>query len=413
MIKARGKRSLWILCGALGGVSMLASVARAEVSTDLSGTVLVYPKVVWDGTRDTIIQLASKSNLDVLAHCTYINGAPRNGGRPGRNNPPSCQLTDFNIHLTRQQPTHWVVSAGRPVDPSDELDGKDPGPVPPVPLGFTGALHCVQTALDGSYPFAGNDLRGEAVLRSEDGDVTKYNAVAILATDAVAGDGEIRLNNTPFNDGEANSCHQTLLLNHFADGTPDPVVSDLNSEDCVDGNCPIRTSLTLIPCHMNFETTVSASVTVQFDIVNEFENHFSASTTVQCWADWALGDIAASSGRCSNDEAVVCGTDDDCADGGDGYCVKRGPFSAAVLGSTSALTRITPVDRHGGVIGVAEESHRNSSNDLGTAAWDLHAEGAFADGRFFPKTRYDAIREEFGGDEAERTTDTMVLPAQQ
>lgn len=410
MIKTLGKRSLWILCGALGGLSMLASVARAEVSTDLSGTVLVYPKVVWDGTRDTVIQLASKSNLDVVAHCTYINGATRNGGRPGPSNPPTCQLTDFTIHLTKQQPTHWVVSSGRPVDPEDEQDGKDPGAIPPVPLGFTGALHCVQTLLDGSYPFAGNDLRGEALLRSVDGDVSKYNAVAILATDAVAGDREIRLNNTPFNDGEANSCFQTLLLNHFADGTPDPVVRDLNSGECVNDNCPVRTSLTLIPCNINFETTTSTSVTVQFDIINEFENHFSASTTVQCWADWALGDIASTSGRCSEDEAEVCRTDDDCS--GYGYCEKRGPFSAAVLGSTSALTRITPVDRHGGVIAVAEESHRNTSNNIGTAAWDLHAEGAFADGRFFPKTRYDAIREEFGGDEAERTTDTIVMPVQ-
>ena len=79
MSKALGMRCVWGLCGVLGSVLALASVARAEVSTDVSGSVLVFPKVVFDGggaeDRDTIIQISNTSNNMVHAHCFYVNGA--------------------------------------------------------------------------------------------------------------------------------------------------------------------------------------------------------------------------------------------------------------------------------------------------------------------------------------------------
>jgi hypothetical protein len=49
MSKALGMRCVWGLCGVLVSVLALASVTRAEVSTDVSGSVLVWPKVVWTG----------------------------------------------------------------------------------------------------------------------------------------------------------------------------------------------------------------------------------------------------------------------------------------------------------------------------------------------------------------------------
>ena len=45
MSKALGMRCVWGLCGVLGSVLALASVARAEVSTDVSGSVLVFPSI--------------------------------------------------------------------------------------------------------------------------------------------------------------------------------------------------------------------------------------------------------------------------------------------------------------------------------------------------------------------------------
>ena len=95
-----------------------------------------------------------------------------------------------------------------------------------MPPGFEGELKCVQVDASGT-PFGGNNLKGEALIRSADGDVSKHNAVAILANPDLAGGdpaNELLLDNSPSNDGEYNSCPNTLLLDHFVDGVDDPVV---------------------------------------------------------------------------------------------------------------------------------------------------------------------------------------------
>ena len=168
-----------------------------------------------------MIQISNTSNNMVHAHCFYVN-AQLIGGQP------IWQITDFAIWLSRQQPTHWVASQGRPVNSFDERgsdgSGLDPGAIPPVPPGFEGELKCVQVDASGT-PFGGNNLKGEEVIRSADGDVSKANALAILANPDLAGAdpaNELRLDNSVLNNGEYNACPNTWLLNHFADGTSDP-----------------------------------------------------------------------------------------------------------------------------------------------------------------------------------------------
>src|SRR5215468_293292 len=123
MSKALGMRCVWSLCGVLVSVLVLASMTRAEVSTDVSGSVLVFPKVVWTGQvvdgsqtaaleRDTVIELSNTSNNMVHAECFYVDARSLNGQ-------PVWQETDFSIWLTKQQPTHWVASQGRQVNPAD------------------------------------------------------------------------------------------------------------------------------------------------------------------------------------------------------------------------------------------------------------------------------------------------------
>ena len=110
------------------------------------------------------------------------------------------------------------------------------------------------------------------MIQAGDGDVSKHNAVAILANPDLAGDDpadELLLNNSPENDGEYNSCPNELYLDHFVDGFNNPVIDpetdhSLNPDACFDGLCPIRTYLTLVPCSQDFENQVPASVTVQF-----------------------------------------------------------------------------------------------------------------------------------------------------
>src|SRR5262249_15963883 len=145
---------LWALgMVAVGGLA-LARVASAttDVSTEQSGSILVFPKVVWDGTRDTVIQISNTTNFPVNPLCFYINGA---GGR--------CSETDFEIFLTKQQPTHFVASTGRRF--STEIIGDNaglsPGLIPPAPQGFIGELKCIQVD-DSGAPMRGNALKGEA-----------------------------------------------------------------------------------------------------------------------------------------------------------------------------------------------------------------------------------------------------------
>jgi len=345
MSKALGMRCVWGLCGVLASVLLVASVAQAEVSTDLSGSIVVWPRVIWTGNtgddtdRDTVIQLANTSNQLVHAWCFYIDASPINPDfPPGPQNPRRWQVTDFRIWLTRQQPTHWVVSQGRFINPNDGFgndgSGLDPGAIPPMPPGFEGELKCVQTDTEGNAPMGGNALKGEAVIRSEESDVAKYNAISILANpDLFGGDpaSELRLDNTATSDGEYNSCPNTLLLDHFLDGAVNPVVAALNPDQCTDvcddlpgggtgtctisgitcsadsveteclGSvfCPIRTELTLIPCSQDLENITPSRVTVQFEIINELEQLFSASTTVECYLTTRLADITSPSGTCT------------------------------------------------------------------------------------------------------------------
>ena len=102
MRMTKRNRGLWALSAAAVGVPSLAQMASAgptDVSTERLGSIIVFPKVVWDGVRDTIIQITNTSNNQAFAHCFYINA-----GAPGLWNE-----TDFDIFLTKQQPTHWVV----------------------------------------------------------------------------------------------------------------------------------------------------------------------------------------------------------------------------------------------------------------------------------------------------------------
>jgi hypothetical protein len=94
-------------------------------------------------------------------------------------------------------------------------------------------------------------------------------------------------------------------------------------------------------------------------IVNEFEQIFSASTTVTCWETTRLADIDAPTGTCSGNGAP-CLSDAQCLGNDQGFCNKNSVFSLGTLGGGSAFTRIRPVDLDGGVIGIAEEYMYNN-----------------------------------------------------
>ena len=393
------KRSAFLsgLCGIAVALGMIASSAGALVTTERGASILAFPKVLADGTADTLIQITNISNNMVHAQCYYVNAAPDVFGNP------LWQVTDFTIWLTKQQPTHWQASVGRFVNPVDntacidggqyipgiECDGAgiDPGAIPPTAEGFQGELKCVEVDVAGN-PIGGNHLKGEATIITLDDDVSKYNAIGIQGTDLAGETGPQLLLNQP-NDadggdpvGQYNACPNALLLNHLADGVTDPVLfanglggtcsvgsapcySDadcggsvcnnaprvLDATDQVDLRSATLTDLTLIPCTQDFENKIPESVTVQFVIWNEFEERFSASTTITCWANFYLFQVDS-----PNDP-------------------ERSVFSFPILGTVAAHTRITPNPDSGAVLGVAGVTRADSQGNLARAAFNIHMEG--------------------------------------
>ncbi|MBI1818685.1 MAG: hypothetical protein HYR72_27185 [Deltaproteobacteria bacterium] len=353
-------RQALMVAGALG---LLAGVAGADVTTERSASIVVFPKVITTSTRDTIIQLTNTNNSMVHAHCYYINGAladPNSPQIPGINDPVWNEL-DFDIWLTKQQPTVWVASTGREADPTDNSTscadsngscygvGLDPGFVPPTAEDFTGELRCIEVDATGQ-PVGGDHLKGEATLVNTDtGDVAKYNGIGILHNSGVEIDtdnvlclGDSGPDICP-SGAEYNACPDIWILNHFADGAADPIADDESPE--VNN---VGTELTIVPCTEDLENKKAASVVIQFSVTNEFETSFSASTTVTCWENADLADI--------NEQA----------------------FGRVALTTDFAQTRIRAVGT-GGVLMVAEEFHQvqiNTSDDIHTAsaAFNPHIE---------------------------------------
>jgi hypothetical protein len=394
------------LCGVAVALGLMATSAHAAVTTERGASILAFPKVLANGESDTIIQITNISNNMVHALCYYVNAAPDFFGNP------IWQVTDFTIWLTKQQPTHWQVSTGRFVNPLDTCvqgnrivpsqecadAGLDPGAIPPVPEDFVGELKCVEVDV-AHNPIGGNHLKGEATIKTS-GDVAKYNGIGIQGTDLAGETGtELELNQPLGQEdppvGQYNACPNVLLLNHFAEGVTDPFIlaeglggtctdstdsmaqgsgihgfpcqSDADCgewgvcknapqiEDPETGELALRsatlTDLTLIPCTEDFENSQPATVTVQFEIFNEFEERFSASTTVECWKNFFLFEVDS-----PNDP-------------------ERSVFSFATLGTTAVHTRITPNPDNGGVLGVAGVTRADANGNLARVALNIHMEG--------------------------------------
>lgn len=376
MGSASGMIGRWAAVVSLALVGTTA-VASADITTERSASIVIFPKIVFDSSGlqtgtpvDTIIQISNTSNSMVFAHCFYVNAVPPDPRKPpSATNVPIWQEVDFEIFLTKQQPTHWLLSDGRQEDPSDNKScstdcsgaGFDPGRIPPAGNDpFTGELKCVEVDSSGA-PINGNHLKGEATIVTTDGraEVSKYNAVGVLGlnTDLNSNNSDNTLclgggvSQSCPTGAEYNACPQTVILNHFAEGATDPVVEHLGN-----GPSSVSTELTLVPCTEDFENQLPPSVVVQFLITNEFEQQFSTSTTVTCWGNFRLNAIGAV-GRI---------------------------FEVGNLQTRFAQTRMFPADDgQPGFVGVVEEFHTQPATPtalISRAATNLHDEGARARG---------------------------------
>jgi hypothetical protein len=357
------RRTVQFLGALLAAGLLHSAVANADTTIERSGSVLIFPKVVFDDSRDTLIQITNTSNSMVWAHCFYVNATPQCTGQGDclegtcrGECVPQCLEVNFDLSLTKQQPTSWSAGFGRLTDPMDDVciidyrnparsnfdcygAGLDPGRVPPVSLPFVGELKCVEVDPSGA-PISGNHLKGEATIVTRDGDASKHNAIAVLGLDSNNGDNTLCLGGDVSDScpsgAEYNACPDTLILNHFSEGADSPLLGPAST---------VETEVTLLPCSEDFETQTPARVTVQFAITNEFEEMFSASTTVECWATFLLDDVN-----------LI--------------------FDISRLGTRMVQTRMRPAkSSQSGIVGVSEEYHTTVAPKTTRAAFNLHQEG--------------------------------------
>jgi len=318
MSKTQHTRAGWLV-GAMGVCLLVAGAAGADVSTDRPGSILIFPKVVNDGTRQTVIQISNTGNSTTQARCFYLHG-------------DTCGETDFNIALTKQQPTHWNVGDGRSpfsgrITSQYGQGGLAPGLVPAVPLGFEGALLCVEVD-GGDAPIPGNHLKGEATLLgglSNTSDVSKYNGIAIHGTSNNA-------NNTlALDNAEYNACPGATRVNLVNPRVVDPGAQSLGNwglcgdpagqvcsgasdcnDACFEGTCTISgvlcdvaagcgvgegtcspfasvsTSVTVLPCNLDLNGLIPTRVQLSLAGTDGLEQTFSAIETVTCWRSFLL-----------------------------------------------------------------------------------------------------------------------------
>jgi hypothetical protein len=371
--------------GTAASVAVLFALAPAlaDVTTERSSSILIFPKVLSDSHGyqtggfpiETIIQISNTSNLLVFVHCFYVTSTPENDPtqRPSVFNPPQWQEVDFDIMLTKQQPTHWVVGPGRRVAPDPQCNsdvhncvnaGFDPGLIPPVSDPFVGHMVCLEVDSSGA-PLNGNHLKGEVTLVTPTaatssqglgfipkGEVSKYNAIGILGlnTNENSNNGDLSLclgggvRPGCAAGAEYNGCPQTVIVDHFAENATEPAVEVLGATAS-----NVQTELTVVPCTQDFENQTPGSVVgLQFKVTNEFEEQFSASTTVTCWSNFRLNEV-------------------------------QRIFDVNFLGSRFAQTRLSSADDQPGFVGVSEEFHRDDTSGAGRVsrvALNLHGEGA-------------------------------------
>jgi len=360
------KRSPWLsgLGLILALFTLMSGPAAADVASDRAGSIVIFPKVIADGTRDTLIALSNTANSEQFAHCFYMNAGgtcqfndargtdyqcsvdadcPFYGADPNASLGERCVFAsgatcedhpalpcvissqcpdfattgercmyvmtegNFDLQLTKQQPTIWRASTGRVVDPTDPAGGScentelagtprqtcpgiDPGNIVPAPAQpFRGELKCILVDSSGAAN-GGNWLKGEAIIETlGTPQISKYNSINVLAVDDPGPNADLalKLNNT-----EYNACPASLEVVHYADMANDVVREALDPDACASAEgCPVRTEITLIPCTQDFEDQVCVRTIGHYTVYDEQESPVSADQIVMCWSNASLGDI--------------------------------------------------------------------------------------------------------------------------
>ena len=363
------------LSGLAAGLAMLAMAAGAqaqlEISTTDPGSIIVFPKAISDGTRDTIISITNTTNMMAYLHCEATNGigyCRNSAGDPAQtyycatdedcldvtapdgstiDNAGPCDLEwqagDFDLVTTAQQPTFFRLSTGRSQDgslssgnsctpngASQTCPGFFLAPINNGGAGgsvqafgpFRGEIRCFQVDMAGDL-LPGNAFKGEAFIEAVSPDpavggnglLSAYNSVNVQG-------GQPGVDNIADLDGDEYArCPESLTFDHLAPNSQDPI-----------SGADVDVELTFIPCSYN--TINPTRFAILLDTFDMMEQPGSFSDNYACWANLtgsttgSLGNRstdflrtlarASHSGNCTTGvlSNVPCTADSDCGRGG-------------------------------------------------------------------------------------------------
>lgn len=233
-----------------GQISMPQSTGSSPAQK-LPAALLMYPLIqaqtTTEGvTQDTRIELVNLTNKTVQLNCFYVRGE-------------DCFEVGFFVTLTPNQPISWLASTGyRSVQTFSSVP----------PFRGEGEMKC-GVVPSTQFVRDHNAVQGRALVYDDQGQALSYNAVAFR-----------RLVDGPFEgvyelDGQTyENCPDRLHFDILAQQTGS------NSE------------IILMTCSQDLLNQQPSTFTAQFQVVNEFENVFSASMAVTCWSKKTLSRVS-------------------------------------------------------------------------------------------------------------------------
>lgn len=223
------------------------NTAGSPPAQRLPSAVLVYPFISTAPGEDTLIEMVNLTNASLSVKCHYVDAT-------------TCRGIDFFVNLTALQPIAWRASTGQ--------NGNGSRLAPPL-VSDLAELKCFVQPSSTSLS-AHNALQGRAIVQDEAGETIGYPAVGFRRLVAGSFTGTVQLDGITYEQ-----CPDRL---HF---------QGLASQSGSDSE------LILVPCDQNLETTRATTSTVQFAVVNEFEENFSGSMSLKCMARKSFSTIAA------------------------------------------------------------------------------------------------------------------------
>jgi len=427
------------LASALVAALLLAGPARAEISTDKSAAIVVFPALAagvgtalgMTGVADTIIQLTNASPHQIGVRCFLVNanshcsnagasgggftaplvclgdsdcnGGTGTGAITGGHCVPGWNETDFHFNLTGRQPIVWRLSEGLGVFPLDgatkvgpvdddpnlpaELQGQPAtnfdSKIPPAPeIPFIGELKCVQVDIASGRPAQGTDPENNFA-----GDLMGQ-ATLVFTTPAgdqlpAAGVATDQTPRPPQPAPPVDAASYNAIGMRAVPGANDGDDTLLLGQE-YDG-CPnILTLDHFFDGATDPATGDSVFTFVVFVPCSEnflLQNAGRVSTVLQflVFNEFEQRLSTSKSVSCF-DASLLSGIDTglrfDLLD----HLFLNSMFSAAVQGTLTGETRIRPVDgsdpdRGDGMLAVAAEAHLGELSSLGSAAMNVHTNG--------------------------------------